>query len=549
MRIMLRRVLLLTFAVAAAGAALRSNQIGPAPGSGIPGAAQGAATGQNSLRGIVVNGATGEPVPRALVRLNMTAPKMALSGPDGRFQFDDLPAAGAIVYAQKPGFYTPQEMGLNTRPYSLIQIGKDAPDIKVNLYPCASITGRVMNGTGDPLHNVQVRAFYQRVVNGESRLEERGSAFTDDSGAYQISNLVPGKYYVATVSHSARILSPNVRPFNVNFDEVYPALYYPNSPDRSGASTVDALPGQQAEADFTEDIRRAYAVSGTIGGASTERMILTLLDRDGGRVTGRVERKNGTFRISGVVPGEYSVVAETIRGGNETLYGITPVTVGNTDVDGVSVELFPAATIQIQTEWDTAPSDNGQPVAATNAGVHLTPEIRRRGNDEYWSRPDNRDGQTAEVLQRVLPGSYRVTLRSNPRGYLASLRSGQTDLTQNRLVVTPGAAPAPIQVVFRGGAATLNGTIKGATGVSCWIVIAPDSDSPVEYNPISAAGRFTISGLAPGAYHIYALTSVDGLEYRNREVMRKFDNQATSVNLSENETKQIEVELIGGTGA
>lgn len=528
---MVRRLLVLIFAVATAGAA------------------QAPATGQYSLRGIVVNGATGEPVPRALIRLNMTAPKMALSGLDGRFQFDDLPASGAIVYAQKPGFYTPQEMGLNTRPYALIQIGKEATDVKVNLYPCASITGRVMSATGDPLQNVQVHAFYQRVVSGESHLEERGSAFTNDSGVYQISNLVPGKYYVATVSHSARILSPNVRPFNANFDEIYPALYYPNSPDRSGASVVDALPGQQAEADFTEDIRKAYAVSGTIGGASTERMILSLLDRDGSRVTGRMERKNGTFRISDVAPGEYSIVAETIRGGNETLYGTTPVTVGDADVDGVSVELFPAATIAVQTEWDKAPSDNGQTAAATNAGVHLTPEVRRLGNDEYWSRPDNRDGQTAEVLQRVLPGSYRVTVRSNPRGYVASLRSGQTDLMQNRLVVTPGAGPAPIQVVFRGGAATLNGMVKNAAGVSCWIVIAPDSESPVEYNPISVAGQFTISGLAPGAYHIYALTSVDGLEYRSREAMRKFDNQATSVSLSENETKQVEVELISGTGA
>ena len=96
MRVMVRRFLVLMFAVATAGAP------------------QAPATGQYSLRGIVVNGATGEPVPRALVRLNMTAPKMALSGPDGRFQFDDLPPSGAIVHAQRARFYTPQEMGLST---------------------------------------------------------------------------------------------------------------------------------------------------------------------------------------------------------------------------------------------------------------------------------------------------------------------------------------------------------------------------------------------------------------------------------------------------
>ncbi len=543
-----RRFLLLSLTAAMAGAALRGYQNGTVPKLYTPGTAQSATTGPYSLRGIVVNGATGEPVPRALVRLNTTAPKVALSGPDGRFEFDELPEASAIVIAQKPGFYTPQEIG-QTRPYPLIQIGKDAADIKVNLYPCATITGRVTNTTGDPLQNVQIRALYRRVINGESRLEERGSGFTDDSGVYQIANLVPGKYYLATVSRSARILSPNVRPFNTSFDLVYPALYYPNSPDRSGATTVDALPGQQAEADFTENIAKAYSVSGSIAGGP-RRPVLFLSDRDGNRVMGRIERKDDTFRIHDLPPGEYSVVAESmrVRDRNEALYGTTPVVVNNSDVDGVSVELSPAATIPVQVDWDKPPSDNTQAAVTTNAGVHLTPEVRRLGNDEYWSRTDTRDGQTVELIERVLPGSYRVTVRSNPRGYLASLRSGQTDLMQNRLVVTPGAAPGPIEVVFRGGAATLNGTVKGGTGVSSWVVIVPDSDTPVEYNPVSVGGQFTISGLAPGAYHVFALTSVDGLEYRNRDVMRQFENQSTSVSLSENETKQIELTLIGGSG-
>jgi hypothetical protein len=506
------------------------------------------AVGQYSLRGIVVNGATGEPVPRALVRLNMSAPKVALSGPDGRFQFDNLPQSGAIVFAQKPGFYSPQEMGLTARPFPVIQLGKDAADVTVNLYPCATITGRVRNSAGDPLQNVQIRAFYNRIVGGEARLEERGSAMTNDSGVYEISNLVPGKYYVATVSHSARILSPNVRPFNANYDEVYPALYFPNSPDRAGASTVEALPGQQAEADFTEEVRKAYTISGTVAGGSVERTMITVVDSEGGRVMGRMERKNDTFRIRGVVPGEYSVVAQSMRGGNMTLYGAAPVAVNNADVEGVAVEMFPSPTIRVEAEWEGTPSGNAQASARTGI-VHLTPEVRRLGNDEYWSRPESVGGQTVEVLQRVLPGSYRVTVRANSSGYLASLRSGPTDLMLNRLVVTQGAEPGPIQVVYRSGAATLQGTVKNFSGASCWLVVVPDMDSPVEYNPMSVSGQFTFSGLAPGAYHVYALPSIDGLEYRNREAMRKFENQATSVSVTENETKQIEVDLIGGAGS
>jgi hypothetical protein len=65
---------------------------------------------------------------------------------------------------------------------------------------------------------------------------------------------------------------------------------------------------------------------------------------------------------------------------------------------------------------------------------------------------------------------------------------------------------------------------------------------------MSVSGQFKFSGLAPGSYHVYAFPTIDGLEYRNREAMRKFENRATSVNVSENETKQIEVELMGDAG-
>jgi hypothetical protein len=222
------------------------------------------------------------------------------------------------------------------------------------------------------------------------------------------------------------------------------------------------------------------------------------------------------------------------------------VAVNNADVEGVSVEMFPAPTIRVETEWESS-SDKLLTVAA-GARVHLTPEVRRLGNDEYWSRTMNLGEGSVDVVERVLPGSYRVTVQANGRGYLASLRSGQTDLVANMLVVTQGAEAAPIQAVFRSGAATLHGTVKNAGGAPCWIVVTPDSDSAVEYNPISVSGQFTISGLAPGAYHVYAFPSIDGLEYRNREAMRKFENRATSVSVSENETKQIEVELAGGAG-
>jgi hypothetical protein len=514
---------------------------------------ESATTGPYSLRGTVVNGTTGEPVPRALVRLNSGVPKVALSGPDGRFEFDSLPEMSTIVMAQKPGFYTPQELGQFGSSYSVIQVSKQSGDLKVNLYPCTSITGRVVNTAGDPIEGIQVRALYQRVFNGETRMQENGSAITDDTGTYRIANLVPGKYYVATDGRSARILSPQVRPFNQSYDQVYPALYYPNSPDRAGATVLEALPGQPAQADFTEDVRKAYTIRGSLASGSPDQVALWLSDREGERVSARMEYKNGTFRFSTVLPGEYFVVAQAFRDRNSGFFGSTPVAVNNSDVDGVSVEVSSLASIDVHFSWEgPAPGSPSGSTPVPSMQLHLSPEVRGRTTNERWSSTTVRNGQSLPVLEHVFPGSYRVTVMGNlqnsagARIYVASVRSGQTDLTQNKLIVTPGAPPAPIEVVFRAAAATVTGTIKGASGVPAFVVVVPDSESPMEYSPVSASDNFTISGLAPGGYHLYAFPSVDGLEYRNRQALQKFENRSVGISVSENETKQVELELIGG---
>jgi hypothetical protein len=206
--------------------------------------------------------------------------------------------------------------------------------------------------------------------------------------------------------------------------------------------------------------------------------------------------------------------------------------------------MSPSATIPIQMDWDKPPSGS---VIQAVPQVHLSPVAHNPWNSGYWSRVDTRDGQQVQIIDRVMPGNYRVTIQPNAQGYVGAIRSGQTDLMQNELVVAPGSPPAPIQVTLHSGAATLTGTVKtDGPAPHVYVLALPDFSSPVETPVIGSSGKFTVSGLAPGSYHVFAFASIDGLEFQNKEAMRKYDNQAVSVTLSENETKQIEVPLIGG---
>ena len=63
-----------------------------------------------TLTGTVVDSVTGEPIRKALVQLYCGQRRMTFSGDDGRFQFEGIPAGSYSVSAQKPGYFSQQEL-------------------------------------------------------------------------------------------------------------------------------------------------------------------------------------------------------------------------------------------------------------------------------------------------------------------------------------------------------------------------------------------------------------------------------------------------------
>jgi hypothetical protein len=502
-----------------------------------------ATAGNETLDGMVVNGATGEGIPRALVRLNGPAGQMAMSGPDGRFEFHNLPKGRMMVSAEKPGFYSAQQLGHG--PLQLLQIGQ-ASGIKVMLYPSGALAGRVTTASGDPVEGIVVKTMYQRIENGTVRWQQRNSAVTDDAGEYRISNLIPGKYLVATETRPVRTLSPQIRSFGENFDEVYPAEYYPGGPDASSASAIQVASGQTAEASFSEPVTRAYSVSGTVtADAPSERLFLSLRDRDGNQVTARSRRKGGQFQFLDVVPGEYSLFVTAMGNSNEPMYGEASLAVDHADLKDISVALFPAVSLHVGIGYQdgTASGDATRPPGE----LKLMPRAQA-GFMDFRSLPLAQIANGFETPRNISPGVYQMEFIPSGNWYVADIRSGGTDLRTHDLVITAGAEPEPIQITLAGNGATVTGSVTGADGISgLWILAIPDNASTGAPRVYNTGPQISISGLAPGAYHLYAFTSIEGLAYRDSETMRKYNDKAVAVNLSAQETKQVQLPIIAGS--
>jgi hypothetical protein len=500
------------------------------------------------VSGTVVNSATGEPIPRALVQLFVNGSHVALSGSDGRFQFQSVPGGAATISAQKPGFFNVQELNVadSGSPYTMFQVGQESSaNLTVKLSPSAKISGRVVDGNGEPVENIQLRGVMKRIQNGEARWEERGTATTDDSGEYRMTNLMPGEYFISTGAKSISRFWPVARQAGETYDLFYPSTFFPGAPTLSSASPVPVSAGQEANANFRLDVARTYRVIGTVNGIRRGPSSFMLFDADGNStgLPGIFDWRINRFRFSGVQPGSYTVFVNSIHG-NSSLVGMTAVSVGNADVETqLTVSAVPSIPVHIQFENAAASSGTD----AGHVAVHLVPREPNIFNVGGWSRSQDVNGTIEISIPRIMPGRYKAEVQSSGDVYVSSLRAGSSDLSRDDLIIAAGSEPPALDVVMSGGAATLRGTLKSNDApVRGWILVLPDDASASAPVAKAVNGAFTVGGLAPGKYHVYGFPSVAGLEYRNPEVMRNYESASTAVSLGQNDAKEIAVVLIAG---
>ena len=161
------------------------------------------------LLGQVVDAITGNPVAGATVALsggNPNTPRI-LTNTAGQFLFRPIGAGRYQINATAPGYLPNGSFG-QTRafgPNQTIDVAKDDEkrgDLRVRLWPEATITGTIKDDDGEPIAGCEVQIFRRTVINGTPRfaLQAPMEGFSDDRGNYRISGLAPGEYLVGVMS-------------------------------------------------------------------------------------------------------------------------------------------------------------------------------------------------------------------------------------------------------------------------------------------------------------------------------------------------------------
>ena len=236
---------------------------------------------------------------------------------DGMFEIRDVPAARWAIQTQREGF-------VRLMPASMPVIQMEggtvrAPDIRLDRG--GVVTGRILDGRGNPVSRVQIRTTQFDTLPGGAIRTTGGSSTveTNDLGEFRLAGVPPGVHYVVAQPPPAMMpLIGGTTPPQAPSTHV--ATFYPGLPDAAVASPVNVVNGKVTSGiEFTLFSVPAYQVSGIV------------VDSSGQPVPGAIVRlpsrtpfgppflrsapsdATGRFRITNVPAGTYGVMAAVPR--------------------------------------------------------------------------------------------------------------------------------------------------------------------------------------------------------------------------------------------
>jgi hypothetical protein len=523
-------------------------------------------TGTSRIRGRVIAADTGQPLRRATIRLSspdLRQGRGTSTDGEGRYEFKDLPASRYTLTAAKNGYVStsygarrPNEQG---RPLDLGD-KQIADRVDFSLPRGGVITGRIVDEFGEPVIGAMVQPMRSTTVNGQRREVPAGQqATTPDTGEFRLWGLPAGEYLVMVTAQSRGM------GFMETTDDRtgYPPTYYPGTANPSEAQPVTVAIGQTASGiDITLMPTRTATITGTTidsKGQPLRRGNVMLSPRTGvfmGMMSGGMIRPDGTFTISNVAPGEYTVRATTSMSGP----GVPPeVLIANITVTGEDITglvLTPMRAVKITGRIVLDPP--GKWVDPASIRVQAMPKTAEPMSMVGIGPPIMRDDFTFEVSSP--PGA--VNIRAFPMALpttawsVKAVRHDGQDVIDSGLELGDGRDVDDVEIVLTNVQQTVSGLVTNARGEPAGDATAMFfSQNPDQWVAASRFvgvarpdqnGRYSIRNLPPGEYYGVAVQSIDPVRRSAdpRSYYEDLSRIAVRLSLREAETRTLDLKLV-----
>ncbi len=556
-----------------------------------------------TVHGLVRNSLTGEPLARALVRIEGDASDGALTDGEGRFEIPGLPPGPQLFETLKPGFQdrpfpagTSLMDGAAGEPHNVI-VAAQMPDLVFTMAPTCAIHGQVELSTGDPAQGITVQLLKRNVQDGHVVWQAASATRSTSTGAYRFGGLSEGIYAVFTMpameSEPATSLVAAGSAAHIVRDG-YASVFYPDARDLAGAAKIRLSDGEQAQANFNLALEPFHSVTAAAalpaGKADAPDTAedrrgnvynAVVLDALGHQLPYNAEYDGSTHTIQSLLPdGAYSFLLtatpmpttrfagrfssdggpisfRSVQNGGP-MVGSVDFTVAGHGISNLRVPMSPAhgSTVQVT----LVRGGGGQAQNGQSQGGEILVMLSQSGGwlaDGMMSTFAQGNGIGPMEGSYLPPGPYWVHTRIAQRGYCeSSFTAGGASLAREPLVLGLSGTTAPLELTVRDDCAKLTLSLPPAiAGLTVGeepfytVYVVPDFDSTVDLEPVtlrpSTGATVTLQGLTPGSYHVYAFDSPVALEYRNRTAVAALPDGGQEITLPPDGASNLVVEAPG----
>jgi len=113
------------------------------------------------------------------------------------------------------------------------------------------------------------------------------------------------------------------------------------------------------------------------------------------------------------------------------------------------------------------------------------------------------------------------------------------------LVVAPGAALEPIEVLLKDGTASLEGTlaVEGTQAQGRALLVPEGSPRGIVSTPVDSDGKFRMTGLAPGRYSVVVLEDGEEVDTEDPADVERLRRLGDTVELEAESASTVTMEL------
>jgi hypothetical protein len=329
-------------------------------------------------------------------------------------------------------------------------------------------------------------------------------------------------------------------------DQSLAPTYYPGTTSRSSASAIPLALGQERlDVDLVVGIVRTATIEGQVAVAAAGKQwggTVMLAETDGGfqpRYRARFG-EDGAFRLTGVPPGDYVLVAQAdVEGVEGCVTSRLPIGVAGVDVTGVSLPLVPGATVSGRVVVEgTSGAASLDPDRIEVVIESADPEMPRQRASQ-WPGP-----ALTFTVSNVAPGPQRVRVGRLPGGWrLKSALLGSVDVADLPFDVVRPERIDGLTLVLTDVPTSLSGHVtdeRGAPVSDLTVVVFPDDSALWQPGARRLAGarpdqtgRFEVTDLPSGEYRLAALELVEDGEWNDPTFLDRVRPTALSVTIAD----------------